>query len=668
MLGPPRLTFASSRTTSKIPDVSNNAADSSHEAHKDYKTRPDLRFRFSKDKDKDENHRDRTSVMNGRRKEDLADKWANSRTRKFGQPESSKYQRDDERDRGLHETRQDPDHREGATRRNGVNRGKLDQKWPRDQGSLPFRENDRTGPRGHGWRDRERQDDKDWARSNRVEQDPEWLEETDEDDKKEVHTQEEFQLWRERMRAGTIGESQAKNHTSLLQSGEDNAAHNSISQIPSEGGFDKLLGKWNDAKKPEIGRESGQVWKTQASKSKSSRFAGFFAPQEDNLRNAQDPVPEERRSVERTESSDDKEGFQRILQMLGSVNTGSNTLNQPPASLVPETITAGLYGRENSKYREEASLGANDVGVNKNTVSHEQSSKVPNGQLSLNPEFLPQPRTTDPVALQNLLALSSGPSHTALDPQTHRAQALFNDRRPEDTNLTSGGAFHASHLQPPNANMNQLDPTLNKDSEFLLNLMHQPNLRLPQHNELSPPMGLDSQSNPYYNSKLGAISEAAPRNLSQVPYDDRIPFDHTSARPDINAGMGMMNASVQKTRPNYHDGPLIGPPRRNLTDQFQRNPAGMAQQMNAEYLSQKHGGMPMLQERNLPPPGFGNGNHMLRQPPSFGLPHQPMWNTPNLRNHGGAASYHQGQGPPPVGSAAFFTHAGVPPGFPPGRP
>ena len=604
--------------------------------------------------------------MGGRRKEDHADRWTNSRTRKFGQAESSRAQKDDERDRGFHESRQDPDHREGASRRNGANRGKLDQRWPREQGSVPSRDNDRIPSRGHGWRDREKQDDKDWSRSNRVEQDPEWLEETDEDDKKQVHTQEEFQLWRERMRAGTIGEVPAKDRNSLLHGSEGSTANVTVSQIPSEGGFDKLLGNWSDVKKPENGRENGQSRKSQNSKSKSSRFAGFFAPQEDTLRNDQDQVMEEPMPSERTESSDDKEGFQRILQMLGSINTGPVTHNRPIAPSRAETSAAGLNERENRQSLEEASHGSNGI-LGKNMLPDEQDLRYRNDQLGPTPELFSQSRTTDPVALQNLLALSSGQTHATLDQQTQRTQAFLNERGLENVNFTSSGKFHTSHMRPPSTDMNQPDPTLNKDSEFLLNLMHQPNLKSPRHNEMITPIAFDSPNNPYPNPKLGATSEVAPQNMPQLPYDDRIPFEHTNMRPDTHAGVGLMNVTAHKGMPNYHDGPLIGPPRRMIPDQFQRNPAGMAQHMNPEYLSQKHGVMPM-QERNLPPPGFGNGNHMLRQPPGFGSSRQPLWNTPSLRNHGGAVPFQQGQGPPPVGAPAFYAHDGFPPGFLPGRP
>ena len=660
------MSFASSRTGTKTSDLLHNPNEPSHDLQKDYKTRSELRSKFSKDKDKDETSRERSMMMNGRRKENHSDKWANARARKVGQPENLKFQREDERDTGVHDGRQDLDYRDNPSRRNGLNRGKLDQRWHREQGPPSSRENDRVGSRGHGWRDRDRQEDKEWTRASRTEQEPEWLEEADEDDKKQVHTQEEFQLWKERMRAGTVGESQGKTHSSLLQSNEDNVAHEVTMQTSMGGGFDKLLGKWNDVKKPETGGENGQAWKTQGSKSKSSRFAGFFAPQDDSLRIVPEPTGV-RKPVEQNDSSDDKEGFQRILQMLGSMNTASNSHNQSAATLDSETVAGGLNGWETSNYHEDIPSSMYEGGAKRNAMLEEQKTGLLNNQSNLNSTLSSRSQTTDPIALRNLLALSSGPPHVNADIQTHRSQHLHNDRALGDANMTTGRTFHASHMQPLNPNMNQLNPNLSKDSEFLLNLMHQPNIRSPNHAKIGRAMTFDSQNHPYFDPKLGINPEAASQNCPQLLYDDRIPFDSTSVRQEINAGMGIANKEPQKAVPNYHDGPVVGPPRRNTSNQFQRNSIGNTQQLNTEFLPQKHNMMPMQQERALPPPGFGAGSHVLRQHPGFGLPHQPLWNTPNIRNNNSTASFNQGQGAPPIGSPAFLSYGGVPPGFPPGR-
>lgn len=659
------MSFASSRTGTKSSDLLHNPSEASYDTQKDYKNRSEPRFKFSKDKDKDENSRERSVAMNGRRKENHSDKWANARARKVGQPENLRFQREDERDTGLHDGRQDLDYRDSSSRRNGLNRGKLDQRWHREQGPSSGRENDRLASRGHGWRDRERQEDKDWPRAGRIEQEPEWLEEADEDDKKQVHTQEDFQLWKERMRAGAAGESQGKVQSGLLHSNDDNANHEAMMQTSLGGGFDKLLGKWNDVKKPETGGESGHGWKTQGSKSKSSRFAGFFAPQDDSSRIVPEPTGE-RKSVEQIDSSDDKEGFQRILQMLGSMNAAPNSHNQPTA-LDSETVAGGLNGRETSRYHEESPISMHNGGMKRSKMPEEQKMSLLNDPLNLNPTLLSQPQTTDPVALRNLLALSSGPSHMNVDIQSLRSQHLHNNRAPGDSNTIPGGTFHTSHVQPLNPNMNQLNPNLSKDSEFLLNLMHQPNTIPPNHGEIGPAMSFDSRNHPYLDPKLGMNLEATSQNHPRVLYEERMPFDSTSMGQGINAGMGIANKGAQKAMPNYNDGHLVGPPSRNANEQFQRNSTGTTQQLNAEYLSQKHNIMAMQQERALPPPGFGTGNHVLRQPPGFGLPHQPLWNMPNVRNHNGAASFNQGQGAPPIGSPAFFSNGGAPPGFPPGR-
>src|ERR1700722_8218495 len=146
--------------------------------------------------------------MNGRRgtRED-GEGWTSVKSRKsLGQEDGDRGHRNGERDKDRYQKDGDVDNTESASRRIGIGRGRFDQSWNREESGAKDGEGTKTGARGQGWRDRERDRDRDrdreWNRGGRIEEDPEWMDSPTKTEKKQAHTQEDFQRWKERMKAG----------------------------------------------------------------------------------------------------------------------------------------------------------------------------------------------------------------------------------------------------------------------------------------------------------------------------------------------------------------------------------------------------------------------------------------------------------------------------------
>ncbi len=70
--------------------------------------------------------------------------------------------------------------------------------------------------------------DREWARGGKVEQDPEWMSSPESEEKKQSHTQEDFERWKERMRASATPAEDKAN----AGSEQHISRHNSTAEIP----------------------------------------------------------------------------------------------------------------------------------------------------------------------------------------------------------------------------------------------------------------------------------------------------------------------------------------------------------------------------------------------------------------------------------------------------
>ncbi|KAL2006289.1 hypothetical protein VTN00DRAFT_9943 [Thermoascus crustaceus] len=367
ILGPPKTSFASASRLfgkSSIDSTDRSKTNDSDDAKND---RYNFREKFFKDReigDKDLDRRDtRLGTANGRRGgRDDRDDWGNGRPRRaFDQDEQDRRPRRtgdsdrwNNRDRDQQDLSYDRGNRdkEGryTPRRDGQGRGRHEQSWFRDDNTqdAPDTEEERPSVRSKDWRRDRHGADRDWNRGARFEQDPEWLDSTDRDEPRPAHTQEDFQRWKERMKAGSAQPAaEVKKETPPEQASrniqkpesrptEGEMFSNLSTPFQMDSGLDKFFGLLGDNKAAQGTSTPASMDSTtkkdpvSTKPAKSSRFAGLFSPPaEAGKDSAAKP------QLDRPVSTDaDQEGFQRILQMLGG-GKSRNTTPQVDSSQQP---------------------------------------------------------------------------------------------------------------------------------------------------------------------------------------------------------------------------------------------------------------------------------------------------------------------------------------------
>lgn len=261
---------------------------------------------------------------------------------------------------------------EGSSRRNGAGRGRNEPSWFKDSNDTLSVPGDRKSngdkfvDRSRGWREKEREDkagdrggdrgddrgDRRWDKDKRQERDPEWMDEPAEE-KKQAHTQEDFQKWKERMKAGS-GSTPAEEVAPKVEPNENGGQSSFFglekpkaeTPLIMDTGPDKFFGLWANPKQDADSEAVVGSKKEGAVKAKtlgkSSRFTSFFAPQEDPQRRQTEPpppVPALPQQENNTQASKEKEDFQRLLQKLQSQSFGAPSsapvATAPPLSKQP---------------------------------------------------------------------------------------------------------------------------------------------------------------------------------------------------------------------------------------------------------------------------------------------------------------------------------------------
>ena len=376
VLGPPKIAFASAsaiKTAIKPVDSPNRsrqgAFDNNFTKHEDTTLRRSHNDREKRNDEQEGLEEPRSGTIYSRRngKED-GDSWESLRSGKsFGMEDGQRtYRRNGEREydtdrvdsrnhRRLQQKGFDS-HRRGdettTTHRHGVGRGARSS-WYRDNegqgGQVP--EVNREGTRGRDWREGERPNrrgaDREWNKGGRVEQDPEWMVEPEAEDKKQSYTVDDMEKWKASMKA-----SKAQMEPSVVEtaSSQDLPMSGTLPPVGSrkvetplvlDPTVDKFFGLWNLAQSNE-GLESGVKDEDKLKHNakafnapKSSRFTGFFGPKPEAAPSEPEPAPPPlpppiSTGIEKNSSSEDKEGFQRILQMLGSGNLLGSDVDSHP--------------------------------------------------------------------------------------------------------------------------------------------------------------------------------------------------------------------------------------------------------------------------------------------------------------------------------------------------
>ncbi|KAL4784182.1 hypothetical protein BJX76DRAFT_327937 [Aspergillus varians] len=363
VLGPPKTAFASA---SRIPGKGSIDATEPvpvRQVDPDDPKNDRFNFRDKFFKDRDTADRDfagregKMGTFNNRRGE--KEDWNNGRPRRApGQDErdvkpkrTGEFDRweprdpRDLRDPNLERVAKDKDGRFVARREVPPGRARHEGSWFRDEPAqdVPETEEEKASVRSRDWRRDRHGADREWTRGVKLEQDPEWMDASEREEPRRVHTQEDFERWKEKMKAGSsqpqpeerkespteqIPESVQKSETRPTD-GEIFSPTGAALQDTTMERFFGLLGDTKPAQDMGSPLPSEPLTKKEATLGKlgkSSRFAGLFSPplgspakEPESPISSQSPAPDA-----------DQEGFQRILQMLGGGRSRNATPHNDP--------------------------------------------------------------------------------------------------------------------------------------------------------------------------------------------------------------------------------------------------------------------------------------------------------------------------------------------------
>ncbi|MCJ1280705.1 hypothetical protein MMC26_000022 [Xylographa opegraphella] len=675
--GPPKTAFASASSTRNHPKTFDSPHRSTFGPYNGDSTRADSygsRERPSRDgsKPEGEEHKlrePRSGANFGRNatRED-GDTWSGLRSGKnLSMDETDRsYRRNGDHTKGEHGDSRRPhrgfeNHRReikgegddlGTPKRPSNGRGSRPS-WYRDDDAAEGQslENAKDTTKRGDWRDNDRitrrNGEREWIRGGKVEQDPEWMLEPDVEDKKQTRTAEDIEQWKASMKAARNATDTATPTTIAA------TKHDTISTpgpkldtpLGLDSSFDKFFGLWHE---PLTGYEAstGQSRDDQLrpdtgklNPPKSSRFTGFFSPKPEMNSQAPAPAaptaPVSLASAEAVSSNEDKEGFQRILQMLG----GGNMLQSP--------------------------------------ALHPPINQPPTGGQTLNTQLLktfrdgaPRPprNTKTPPTLQPTTTASASPP--ILSPRSRRSITI--------DNLLGPNPQSAKEVAPPQ----------NSESEFLLSLMRPKGADPKQTIPNNPRTSVSSAPGilPHLNLMNQQMNQSHyPYSLSEpttqhVFYDDAA-AERSESRDKLNPNASRRTQRGSVPKP-FHDlsDPLDQPPS-NRQNQFLPPsaftlPPGLQRPPGFDHLPQGYASTLQSQRASMvaPPPGFlaqpiQNPN-LIRSPNHF--PPGLIRNLGNVNNAAerGAAPFGMRQmgsgpdGPPPPPG---FMPMGGPqaPGFPP---
>ncbi|KKK19365.1 hypothetical protein ARAM_004447 [Aspergillus rambellii] len=255
--------------------------------------------------------------------------------------------------------------------------------WFRDDNAQegPDAEEEKASLRNREWRRDRHGADRDWTRGAKLEQEPEWLDANEKEESRRVHTQEDFERWKEKMKAGSsqpqeekkeipveaVPESLAKSE-SRPSDGEIFSANGSALQDSTMERFFGLLGDSKPSQEihapppppidPAVVRKEMLAGKSM----KSSRFAGLFSPPLGSPAKESESPTSTKSPIFNPSFDADQEGFQRILQMLGGGRSQNSTPNNDaalvnrPASLVQAEQTRSTLSSPSREHAQRPEL------------------------------------------------------------------------------------------------------------------------------------------------------------------------------------------------------------------------------------------------------------------------------------------------------------------------
>ena len=354
ILGPPKTSFASAgrksigpQETSQKPSIGFDEADGG-------KDRKEMSFRSGNRSDRNGDHtrEPRYGGATRLRGEKSENDWSAARQKASGfngQETSMKKSDGSQNGRERREDRQSGEQGRHAQRNGfGVDsdrqawsgRGRNQPSWFKnddEKDNTADRENTRSRP----WRD------KDFGSTSidhmgRAEQEPEWMDEPGPQEAKQVRTQDDFEQWKAKMKAGTsngqdsipVKEEDPTNGPDSIKEDTNIKAARTTKPLILNAGYDAFL---NFGDKPSKGNvvvakldEGNPQAPTSGPKpTRGSKFKGLFDPTP-AVEPIAEPPAKPASPLFKDSSAEDKEGFARILTLLGQQQSAGPEKVTPP--------------------------------------------------------------------------------------------------------------------------------------------------------------------------------------------------------------------------------------------------------------------------------------------------------------------------------------------------
>ena len=518
-------------------------------------------------------------------------------------------------------------------RRDTQSRARLAQSWFRkDNGDA---EEDKPADWRRGGRNREWERD----RNTRFEAEPEWMDSIEPEEPFQARTQEDFQRWKEKMKAGGAAPLE-KIETAIASPPpeEKHTAKHIVSPEPDDS-MDRFFARY-EKKEPEQKVNSLKAHG-------KTRFASLFSPATEQ--NKQVDFPAQTPSVERPVSVDvpgpstdaDQAGFARILEML---QTRSN--NPTPQSQEAPKARTPLYARGSEQKTEPEAKPQNALFT------------IPSAESKANQQLSEQHL---PSALQQRHIDTRSP----VEQHTHQRQQSSINKDEVLLNLLRQASLAPKPQPPPPAGSGMFSPGPDQNNR--------------------PPTSRQTMTSPNQAEQNAFRRELRGSGYDELPISlypgEQAPREHPARRPTNSTQPGytendlitLLRGQDPRQRPQQppqqvSQGYPPGLQRPPGFDQMQRpNPSWQTQQPQPPQQQQQPPRQPSL------PPGLASLPRGIVVAPPYGQPqqipiqqHQQQQRTqqpPSQRKYTAESSMPPNL-PPGMYPSQGFMNAGPPPGFP----
>ena len=604
VLGPPKIAFASSaRNTNKALDpsirtkASQNDDDVAKDNHQNYKEKYDKEGRrYGREEPSKDSKQG--STQNRRSLRDDSEPWSTARQHKtngndaFERPSRRNGEREQERDkdssreprvqRGFENHRRDTDREgsdENSMRRTEGGRNRFEAPWSRDDERQEGKaaENPRTMGTARDWREKEKLGmggtERDWNRSTKQERDPEWMDEPEPEEKKQSHTQADFERWKERMRAsnGTTQDSSVEQQPAREHSVSalaNNAVESKVeTPLVMDPNFDGFFGLWNEPKDKCVSNGTQVQPANHMNKvntPKPSKFTGFFNPKPAPAEADPEPPVPKLLPLEpaKDSSNEDKEGFQRILQLLDRQQSSAARISTPPRDQLLRNLPAsppmqspqsrnsagGLESLLASQANRDALPQNRDSEFLLKLMQQTQQPRRDTSQANFSDQRQAGPTGSNVLPFSNLLIsprdlLRQTPASPNLPPGLYNEPARDDIQRRDKLNPNSDrNGPPLGFYEPPNPNHTQRHPSVGhaQQPQLPAGLQRPPGLDqlpssypqflIPRQNNIPPPPG--------FQAPLRNPNAFPPGLMANMPNPNERGSQY-GMRPAVNGPLGM---------------------------------------------------------------------------------------------------------------------------------